>query len=96
MVYLYSKMHFLLIHVSLSVIKVFGGCFFLLIIEKVYDLTFDILGKSVLFSCFYPRKSVSLQRKYLNYRTSHLTKFKSYIPGEPLFTTAEILKEYRT
>lgn len=25
LVYLYSKMHFLLIHVSLSVIKVFGG-----------------------------------------------------------------------
>ena len=24
------------------------------------------------------------------------TKFKSYVPGEPLFTTAEILKEYRT
>lgn len=44
----------------------------------------------------YPRKSVPLQRKYLNYRTSHLTKFKSYVPGEPLLTTAEILKEYRT
>ena len=40
--------------VDSGVIKVFGGRYFLLIIEKVYDLTFVILEKSVLFSCSYP------------------------------------------
>ena len=58
--------------------------------------SYVILGKKCVVLLFLSLKSVSLQRKYLNYRTSHLTKFKSYIPGEPLFTTAEILKEYRT
>ena len=39
---------------------------------------------------------IDIRKLLADLRTSHLTKFKSYIPGEPLFTTAEILKEYRT
>lgn len=39
---------------------------------------------------------IDIRKLLADLRTSHLTKFKSYVPGEPLFTTAEILKEYRT
>ena len=39
---------------------------------------------------------IDIRKLLADLRTSHLTKFKCYIPGEPLFTTAAILKEYRT
>jgi len=28
-------------------------------------------------------------------RAEHLKKFQNYVPGEPMFTTAEKLMEYR-
>ena len=42
--------------VDSGVIKVFGGWFFLLIIEKVYDLTCVILGKKCVVLLFLSSK----------------------------------------
>ena len=38
---------------------------------------------------------IDIRKLLADLKTSHLTRFNGYVPGEPLFTTAEILKEYR-
>ena len=38
---------------------------------------------------------IDIKRLFLDLRAAHLKEFNSYVPGEPMFTTAEKLMEYR-
>ena len=38
---------------------------------------------------------IDVGKLLLDMRAEHLKKFQSYVPGEPMFTTAEKLMEYR-
>ena len=38
---------------------------------------------------------IDIRKLLSDLKAAHLKKFNSYVPGEPMFTTAEVLKEYR-
>lgn len=38
---------------------------------------------------------IDIRKLLSDLKAAHLKEFNSYVPGEPMFTTAEVLKEYR-